>query len=41
MQNLLLVGLAFVFVICILAVVGAATYWLDTIAERHDRGDGQ
>ena len=38
---MILTVLAFCTVICILAVVGAATYWLDTIAERHDRGDGQ
>jgi hypothetical protein len=39
MENLAV--LAFLFVIGILAVVGAATYWLDTIADRHDRGDGR
>jgi hypothetical protein len=39
MENLTV--LAFLFVFGILAVVGAATYWLDTIADRHDRDDDQ
>ncbi len=39
MENLAV--LAFLFVVGILVVVGAATYWLDTIEERNDRGDGR
>ncbi len=39
MENLTV--LAYLFVIGIHAVVGAATYWLDTVAERHDRDDGR
>ncbi len=39
MENL--AALAFLFVFGVLAVVGAATYWLDTIADRHDRDDDQ
>ena len=33
--------LAFLFVVSILAVVGAATYLIDKTAERHDRDDGR
>ena len=39
MENLAI--LAFLFVIGTLAVVGAVAYFIDTIAERHDRGDGR
>ncbi len=39
MENLAI--LAFLFVIGTLAIVGAAAYFIDTIAERHDRRDGR
>ena len=39
MENLAI--LAFLFVIGTLAIVVAAAYFIDTIAERHDRGDGR
>ncbi len=39
MENLAL--LAFLFVIFVLAIVGAAAYLIDSNAERHDRGDGR
>ncbi len=39
MENLAL--LAFLFVIFVLAIVGVATYLIDSNAERHDRGDGR
>ena len=39
MENLAV--LAFLFVVGILAAVGAATYWLDTVAERNDRDGGR
>ena len=39
MENLAI--LAFLFVVGTLVVVSAAAYWLDTIAERHDRSDGR
>jgi len=38
MENLAL--LAFIFVVSILAVVFAAAYWLDTIADRNDQSGG-
>jgi heme/copper-type cytochrome/quinol oxidase subunit 4 len=38
MENLAL--LAFIFVVSILVIVFAATYWLDTIADRNDQSGG-
>jgi hypothetical protein len=34
MENLAL--LAFLFIVVVLAIVGGATYWADSLADRHD-----
>ena len=38
MENLALY--AFLFVVAILAIVGAAAYWADSLADRHDLDNG-
>ncbi len=38
MENLAL--LAFLFIVVVLAIVGGATYWIDSLADRHDQNGG-
>jgi hypothetical protein len=38
MENLAL--LAFLFIVVVLAIVGGAAYWADSLADRHDQNGG-
>ena len=38
MENLAL--LAFIFIVVVMAIVGSATYLIDSVADRHDQSDG-